>query len=337
MRFEVDEMKKKLFAILLTLAMIVAFAACGAKSFDGASYNSSAASAPSAAETGGYWDGAAADVTTDAAERNTTAASPIPTDVKMIYRASLELESTEFGKAEQDIATLVEQVGGYFENRSVRDYSSGYHYAEYTVRVPAEKFHGFLNQIGDLCHVTYKTDSAENITERYYDTESRLRTAQIKLERLQSLLEKAENMEDIITIESAISDTEYEIESFSGELRHYDALVDYATISMSLREVQVLTEVENEPPTFGERVSSAFRRGLADFGEFMQDLVEWLAYSWLTLLVIVAIVVVVVKLIRRSRAKRAVMGAPAAKKSGKLFGRKNKNAPAETAEEHSEE
>ena len=167
-------MKKKLFAILLTLAMIVAFAACGAKSFDGASYNSSAASAPSAAETGGYWDGAAADVTTDAAERNTTAASPIPTDVKMIYRASLELESTEFGKAEQDIATLVEQVGGYFENRSVRDYSSGYHYAEYTVRVPAEKFHGFLNQIGDLCHVTYKTDSAENITERYYDTVAHL-------------------------------------------------------------------------------------------------------------------------------------------------------------------
>ena len=41
-------------------------------------------------------------------------------------------------------------------------------------------------------------------------------------------------MADIITIESAISDTEYEIESLSGTLRHYDALVDYATVSLTL-------------------------------------------------------------------------------------------------------
>ncbi len=80
------------------------------------------------------------------------------------------------------------------------------------------------------------SSSAENITEEYYDTDSRLKTAQIKLERLQELLSKADNMADIITIESAISDTEYEIESLSGTLRHYDALVDYATVSLTLSE-----------------------------------------------------------------------------------------------------
>lgn len=70
--------------------------------------------------------------------------------------------------------------------------------------------------MGTLCHVTWQDDSAENISEQYYDTQSRLETAQIKLARLQELLKKAENMEDIITIESAISETEYEIERLSG-------------------------------------------------------------------------------------------------------------------------
>ena len=53
------------------------------------------------------------------------------------------------------------------------------------------------------------------------------RKPQIKLERLQKLLAQAENMEDIITIESAISETEWNIEDLSGTLRHYDALVDF--------------------------------------------------------------------------------------------------------------
>ena len=57
-------------------------------------------------------------------------------------------------------------------------------------------------------------------------------------------------MEDIITIESAISETEYQIESLSGTLRHYDALVDYATIHISLQEVYRLSNVEEPAESF---------------------------------------------------------------------------------------
>ena len=109
------------------------------------------------------------------------------------------------------------------------------------MRVPAEQFADFCAQVGTLCHVTWQDDSAENISEQYYDTQSRLETAQIKLARLQELLKKAENMEDIITIESAISETEYEIERLSGTMRHYDALVDYATVTLELSEVYRLS------------------------------------------------------------------------------------------------
>lgn len=54
---------------------------------------------------------------------------------------------------------------------------------------PAAEYEHFCEQVGSLCHVTYMSSSAENITEEYYDTDSRLKTAQIKLERLQELLE----------------------------------------------------------------------------------------------------------------------------------------------------
>lgn len=293
-------MEKKLTA-LLALLLCVSLCACGGGAKN-ASYESAPQSAADmnmeAAEYGGaYWNGAST-----AEKASSTASGDLPSldpSVKMVYRASMELETTEFDQAAGDIDTLVEQLGGYLEEQSVRNYSSGYRYATYTVRVPAEKFRPFLNQIGEVCHVVYQTQSAENITERYYDTDSRLRTAQTKLDRLQELLSKADNMADIITLEEAISDTEYEIESLSGTLRHYDALVGYATIGLELREVTRLTEVTEPPATFGQKLLTSFREGLKSFAEGLEDLALWLAYHWLGLLVFVAIAALVVRLFKR--------------------------------------
>lgn len=332
MRVEVDEMKKRSIAILLSLLLLLGLSACGgsaprnAASGSTAFYGDASDMAAPAAEA--YWDAempmeAEMQSKSDGGTMNPTRAN-IPESVKMIYRANLELETTEYEKAQSDIVTLTNQLGGYFEEQSSNNYSSGYRSASYTVRVPAAQFDAFLHQIGELCRVRYQTQSAENVSERYYDMESRLETAKIKLDRLQELLSRAEAMEDIITLESAISETEYQIESLSGELRHYDALIDYSTIYVTLQEVYKVSEEDNAPLTFGQRVANAFRRGMRDFGDFMEDLAEALAYSWLTILVIAVIIVAVVKLARRGRIGK------------KLLSKKEKNAPAETTEDKKE-
>ena len=209
--------------------------------------------------------------------------------------------SRDLDQAAQDIASLVESMGGYFEQKNFSNYSSSYRHASYTVRVPAEQFTDFCTQVGTLCHVTWQSDTAENISERYYDTQSRLETAQIKLERLQELLSKADNMADIITIESAISDTEYEIESLSGTLRHYDALVDYATVSLTLSETYKLDENEGAPLTFGARIARAFTNGLRDTGVFLEDLAIGIANNLVFLAVLAALAVVVVRAVRKKK------------------------------------
>ena len=150
-----------------------------------------------------------------------------------------------------------------------------------------------------MCHVVYMSSSAENITEAYYDTDSRLKTAQIKLERLQNLLANADNMADIITIESAISETEYEIESLSGTLRHYAALVGYATIYMTLSETYKLSENSAAPLTFGQRVSRALSDGLRDAGVFFEELIVGLAGMWVFVLVAAVLVVLLIRAVRK--------------------------------------
>ena len=208
------------------------------------------------------------------------------------------METTAFDEAVEGLGRLTKEVGGYYEDSSLRTGGSGYRWADYTVRVPAKNYDEFLSRAGALCNLTWRSERAENVTEAYYDTAGRLKTQQIKLERLQELLSRAEAMEDIITIESAISETEYQIESLSGTLRHYDALVDFATVSVNLQEVYKLSSVEEAPDSFGARMGSAFTAGWAAFADGVENLAVGLAYSWMWLLVLAVIAMVAIRVLR---------------------------------------
>lgn len=220
-------------------------------------------------------------------------------DAKMIYTANLEMETTSFQDCAGGLETLVEQLGGYMEYASVNSYGSGYRSGSYTARIPAGQFERFLQSVGEIGHVVYQDKRGENISEAYYDAESRLTTQKIKLERLQALLARAENMEDIITIESAIAETELEIEQLTGTLRHYDALVDYATIYLNLNEVSRLSSVEQTPPAFATRLGTAFKEGWRGFASGMEGIALALAYGWMWLVFLAAVIVLAVVLHRK--------------------------------------
>ena len=215
---------------------------------------------------------------------------------KLIFSASIQLETTEFEQTAQALSDLVEQMGGYFSNSDAGERGSGHKWGNYTARIPAAKFDLFLQQAGELAHETRRNVSRQDVSEKYYDTDGRLKTQKAKLDRLQDLLEKAETVEDMITIESAIAETEYEIDSLSGELRHYDNLVDYSTVEISLEEVYRLTEVEEVPESYGSMLASAFVSGLRNFTEWLEDLTVSIAYNWIWILLFIALLLIFIKL-----------------------------------------
>ena len=298
-------MKRKLFALTLALVLVLSLAACGgSKSAEFAAEAPSSTAdmvypmEPEMAEEMGFDFGSTA-------SGGTNSGAAYPAGQKLIRTAQMNLETTDFEKAVQGLADLTEQMGGYFESSSVGKRSNG-RWADYTVRIPAEKYQSFLDQAGALCHETWRDTQQEDISERYYDTQGRLKTQQIKLERLQALLAKAENMEDIITIESAISETEQMIDDLSGTLRHYDGQVDYATVSISLSEVYKLSSVEEVPDSFMSRLGKAFTGGWADFADGLENFAVALAYGWMWVLVLAVIVVAGIRGLRkRRRAKKA--------------------------------
>lgn len=352
-------MKKKLTLLLIIALLATMLCGCGgaAKSESaaaGESYfaeNDMAVMAPAApaepmapmaptvsdsAMSAGGWNAPMEPVEPEEApmpEPETQQSTGLPENVKLIYRANIELESTEFDNALAGLNELVTKLGGYFESSRLDNYSS-YRYGNYTVRVPAKNFETFCTSVGELCQVNSISRSAEDVSEHYYDTESRLTTQKTKLARLQELLKQAEDMEDIITLESAISDTELTIEHLTGTLRKYDSLVGYSTVNISLNEVYKLTEVEQPVIGFGAKLAAAFKTGCTRFARNFEDFLLGFARGWVGWLLFIIVVAVVVMLARRS-ARRKRSGASGEKRcflKRRKAGREEVEAPADKSE-----
>ena len=226
-------------------------------------------------------------------------------DAKLIRRCNVELQTEVFDEAVSALYALVESHGGYFENSSV--HSGGYYNADarrsgnYVIRIPAENYNAFRSGVGELGYITFSNESTEDIGEQYYDTEARLKTLRTKQDRLLMLLEKAESMEDIIELESALGDVEYQIERYSSTLNRYDGLVNFATFNVNISEVVRLEEQIGQANSLSDRMSAGFRAGLENAKDGVEDFMVWVSYNVLGLAVWVIIGSVVVVVIRRKK------------------------------------
>ena len=303
---------KKRFMIWVLIFLLAAsmLSGCGANGGSAKYSNMADAAAPQAMAEEMMWDEDLYYSAASYAGGKGNVSVPAETQAKIIYTADMDLETTDFDAAVAAIAALTEECGGYYETSNLSNGGS-YRSASYTVRVPAEKYREFLSQAGELCHMLNLYEYTDDVSEVYYDTAGRLETQQIKLERLQELLGQAKKMEDIITIENAISETEETIDRLSGQLRHYDALVDYSTVSIYLREVYRLSNVEEPVQGFGSRIAAAFKSGWSGFVAGMEGLLIALAYGWMWLVLLAVIVTVIVLLARRSAKRRAARPRPA--------------------------
>lgn len=219
---------------------------------------------------------------------------------KLIYNADLELETTGFDAAQDTLQAAVENTGAWLEysemNGSSEDQDRRLYY---TVRVPVDNYRTFLEQAGQSGSVLSLNESAQDVTASYIDVEARIDSLEAQRERLAELAAQAETTADLLEIESQLSDVQYELESYTRQLRALDGQIAYSTVNVTLREVATLTPTGI---TFPERLGDAFSGGWSAFVTFLQGLILTLVYLWPLLLIAAAVVFAVRSLSRRHRA-----------------------------------
>lgn len=313
-------LEAKIITGLLTAGMVFSLAACG--SVAGSKYGISdlmdadfavaSSNEMAAATADSYYDGGfGTDTAESAGTADTTvteegAVNVAATERKLIKTVDMNVETREYDKLLASVESKVTELGGYIESLDAYNGSTYYNYrstrnANLTIRIPKDRLDEFLNAVSDLGNVTSRSENVQDVTLTYVDLQSHRDALQTEQERLLQLLEQAESIEDIITIEQRLSDVRYQLESMESQLRSYDNQVDYSTVSLYIDEVEVYTPVEEE--TTWERISTGFLDSLKSIGEGMKEAAIWFVIH-IPYLVIWAIVIVIIVLILKKIRKR---------------------------------
>ena len=291
-------MKKRFYSFVTAAALTAAMLTGCGSAVKGGGAASSTASYDMAAESAAEYAAGAV-----VAEENGAIQSSLTpqtgTERKIVYTASMRMESTRFDDARAALLAAVEDCGGYLESTDQSGSAKeGSRWVYYTVRVPAGKYTAFLEQAGQAGSVLNLNESAQDITMEYVDVQARLESLQNKKTRLEALADKAETTADLLEIENQLTEVQYQLESYTRQMKVMDNQVDYCTVDISLREVATLTPTG---VSFGERIADAFTGGWTAFASFVQDAVVAIVYSLPLLLMLGILAAVLVPVLRRRR------------------------------------
>lgn len=324
--------KRSILAILLAALLLLAM-------FTGCAASSKMAPADTASVANGYYDStqeapaaetpmeapaepeeefaydtvATTEAGGGAAETPEPDASVADYTAKIIYTASVSIETTEFDKAVAALESQVQKIGGFVESSNVTgdtQYNSDgttsivNRWAYYTVRIPCEQFEAFLHETEGFGNVISTSRDAQNVTSAYTDYEARLSSLNTQEERLLDMLSKSEDVETLIALEQRLSDVRYEIESIERSLRNYDMQIRYSTVELDLREVEAYTPTVPVRRTFGQKLSDSLSDGWTGFARGVQNVILGLASALPALVLLAVIVIVVIVLVKNARKKR---------------------------------
>lgn len=315
---------KKIFFAAALLAFVLA--GCGSSYDSGSSNytNGGYYAAPDSVNSAGIYTEADYDYGYDSSESyespSAEAGGDVRTGRKLIRTVNLQVETMDFDALLSYVQNRTQELGGYVEslnsNNGSSYYGSSYSGSGYrndrtasmTLRIPKNNLDSFLVQVEENSNITSRSEREVDVTLDYVDLDSHKAVLLAEQERLLSFLEQAETVEDMIMLESRLSEVRYQIESMESRLRTYDNQIEYSTVYLNITEVVELTPVPVKQPTTWERISGGFMNSLKNIGrgfkEFFIGFVIALPYLVLLAVIILLIVLFTVLGVKRGAAKR---------------------------------
>lgn len=230
-------------------------------------------------------------------KENTT----VETGRKLIRTVTIRAETADQDALLADLDAKVASLGGYVQSKSVNNNQTYGRNASLVLRIPAEKLDAFVDHIEGETNILSVVESAEDITMSYIDVQSHITALETEEARLLELVAQAENLDDLLLLESKLTDVRTKLENYRSQLKAYDNKVDYATVNLTITEVVEFSETQAEEPTVWQRIGSGFTRSLNGVWKILKEIFVFLVVSLPYFLLIGLIPVIVLMIIHWSK------------------------------------
>ena len=290
----------KIAAILMVLILALSVTACGAD--EKGSFEMIESEDNYSSYSDEYLE------TSDSASGSTTnGEKAITNNRKIIETITYSVQTKTFDDFVKKLEDNALELGGYIESSDIsgNTYDDDLpRYASYVFRIPSDKVDAFTTTVSDNSTVTNKSVNTEDVTLQYVDIESRVNALTSEKEALEELLKDAQSTADIIEIRDMLTEVIYEIESNKSQLRTYDSLIDYTSITVDIKETEHPQVVQKQ--TVWQEIATNLSENFRGVWEFLVDTFVFIvsAIPFLLLFAFYLVIVFVVVKIVKSKSKK---------------------------------
>lgn len=217
---------------------------------------------------------------------------------KIIVTGYINIETLDFDSLIEQLNMNIAEAGGYIQSSSISTNRYDSRYFDAVIRIPADKYDDFLTKTKQTGNVTWYNENLDDITETYTDLEARLNSLKAEETKVLEFYDKATNLDELMSIESRLTDIRYEIDSIQTSIKNYDTLINYSTLNINVQETKAYTKSNDK---FFNRLGLSFRNGLTNFVNSIQDFMIDIAYNILQIVLVVVVLVAIVVVIKRIR------------------------------------
>lgn len=163
----------------------------------------------------------------------------------IISTSSLSIEVDDVNGAMSQLRAIANGAGGFIETLSTAGGSDPAR-GNATIRVPGTAFLSTLELVKGIGEVVGESVGSDDVTEQVIDLQARLRSEQAKEVSFLELLDRADTVSDLLSIERELARVRTEIERLTGQLSFIEQRVNLATIHVSLGQPESLAA---QPPS----------------------------------------------------------------------------------------
>jgi hypothetical protein len=185
------------------------------------------------------------------------AAGAPPVARKIIYTADLVVIVEDFASAEKDVTKLVKAHHGFVAQSDISSSPGAPRSGRWRARVPVTGFEAFRAAIAALGEVEKNSSEAEDVTDKFYDLQKRIKNKLKEEERLLEHLQKSTGkLAEILQVEKELSRVREEAELMQGQQERLANLSSLTTINVALHERN--SYVPAEAAGFDTRIGRTF-------------------------------------------------------------------------------
>lgn len=232
---------------------------------------------------------------------------------KIIYRCHINVETLDFDAFEGNLNDWITRYGAYIDSKNISSTSVEDEYGQekrfrsgqIVIRLKSSGFFEALSELRGMDNLVSENLSAEDVSLHYADTKQKKKNLEAREQALLKLMEKAQNMEDILMVDRELSTVREQIERYGDRLLVWDDLVDYSTFTIYVEEVESKKPfIKPVPKGFFEKIGDTFIAAINNLMNFFQNLVILIVYNIFIIVLFFIAVFVLMGILKKKREKK---------------------------------